>query len=58
MSGRAPWVTHFGLTRTPFSKGIPAKDLFLRKAHAEAVARITLSQDVRNAIHGIAAWPF
>jgi type II secretory pathway predicted ATPase ExeA len=37
---RAPWVAHFGFTRTPFSKGIPAKDLFLRKAHAEAVARI------------------
>jgi type II secretory pathway predicted ATPase ExeA len=37
---RAPWVAHFGFTRTPFSKGIAAKDLFLRDAHAEAVARI------------------
>jgi type II secretory pathway predicted ATPase ExeA len=37
---RAPWVTHFGFTRTPFSKSIPAKDLFTRDAHAEAVARI------------------
>jgi type II secretory pathway predicted ATPase ExeA len=33
-------VTHFGFTRTPFSKSIPAKDLFTREAHAEAVARI------------------
>lgn len=40
MSVRAPWVTHFGLTRTPFSKGIAATDLFARAAHAEAVARI------------------
>lgn len=37
---RAPWVTHFGFTRTPFSKSIPAKDLYVRDAHAEAVARI------------------
>ncbi len=37
---RAPWVTHFGFTRTPFSKSIQAKDLFVRDAHAEAVARI------------------
>ncbi len=37
---RAPWVAHFGLTRTPFSKAIPAKDLFVRDGHAEAVARI------------------
>src|SRR5947209_10411653 len=38
---RAPWVAHFGLTRTPLSKAIPAKDLFGREAHAEAVARIS-----------------
>ena len=38
---RAPWVAHFGLTRTPFGKGIAAKDLFARDAHAEAVARIS-----------------
>lgn len=37
---RAPWVAHFGLTRTPFSKAIAASDLFGRDAHAEAVARI------------------
>jgi type II secretory pathway predicted ATPase ExeA len=37
---RAPWVAHFGLTRTPFSKRIAAADLFPRPAHAEAVARI------------------
>jgi type II secretory pathway predicted ATPase ExeA len=33
-------VTHFGLERTPFGKRIAAKDLFVRPAHAEAVARI------------------
>ncbi len=37
---RAPWVTHFGLTRMPFSKSIAAQDLYPRAAHAEAVARI------------------
>jgi type II secretory pathway predicted ATPase ExeA len=37
---RAPWVTHFGFAKTPFSKSIAAKDLFIRNAHAEAVARI------------------
>ncbi len=36
----APWVSHFGLKRTPFGKGIAAKDLFSRQAHEEAVARI------------------
>ena len=36
----APWATHFGLRRTPFGKSIAAKDLFVRQAHAEAVARI------------------
>ena len=36
-----PWAAHFGLTRTPFGKSIPAGDLFTRKAHAEAVARIS-----------------
>ncbi len=40
MSGRAPWVGHFGFTGTPFSKTIPAPDLFSRPAHDEAVARI------------------
>ncbi len=37
----APWATHFGLARTPFGKSIPAKDLFGRPAHAEAIARIS-----------------
>jgi type II secretory pathway predicted ATPase ExeA len=37
---RAPWITHFGFTRTPFSKNIPAKDLLERASHQEAVARI------------------
>ena len=36
----SPWVTHFGFTRTPFGKNIPANQLFVRDAHAEAVARI------------------
>jgi type II secretory pathway predicted ATPase ExeA len=33
-------VAHFGLTRTPFGKAIPAKDLYARQPHQEAVARI------------------
>ena len=37
---RAPWVSHFGFTRTPFSKTIPASDLCDRASHQEAVARI------------------
>ena len=37
----APWATHFGLARTPFGKSIPARDLFPRQAHAEAIARIS-----------------
>ena len=37
----APWAAHFGLTRTPFGKSIPARDLFPRQAHAEAIARIS-----------------
>jgi hypothetical protein len=28
---RAPWVTHFGFTRTPFSKTIPASQLWLKR---------------------------
>jgi type II secretory pathway predicted ATPase ExeA len=38
---RAPWVAHFGLTRTPFTKTIAANQLFGRDGHAEAVARIS-----------------
>ena len=37
----APWAAHFGLTRTPSGKAIPARDLFPRQAHAEAIARIS-----------------
>jgi len=37
----APWAAHFGLARTPFGKSIPARDLFARPAHAEAIARIS-----------------
>jgi len=37
---RAPWVTHFAFTHTPFGKSIAAPDLFTRPAHEEAVARI------------------
>jgi type II secretory pathway predicted ATPase ExeA len=40
MTVRAPWVTHFGFTKTPFSKSIPAGNLFVRQAQEEAVARI------------------
>jgi type II secretory pathway predicted ATPase ExeA len=37
---RAPWVSHFGFTGTPFSKAIPAAQLCDRAGHQEAVARI------------------
>ena len=37
----APWVRHFGLTRTPFTKTIAATQFFARDGHAEAVARIS-----------------
>lgn len=40
MSARAPWVSHFGFTATPFGKGIAAADLFDRPSHDEAVARV------------------
>ena len=36
-----PWAAHFGLSRTPFGKSIPPRDLFPRQAHAEAIARIS-----------------
>jgi hypothetical protein len=46
MSARAPWVGHFGFTRTPFSKAIAAAadgkalvdDACAKKAVAEAVS--------------------
>ena len=34
------WAAHFGLSRTPFTKTIPANKLFERAGHSEAVARI------------------
>src|SRR5881227_2602914 len=37
---RAPWVSRFGFSRTPFSKTIPAGQLCDRASHQEAVARI------------------
>jgi type II secretory pathway predicted ATPase ExeA len=37
----ASWAACFGLTRTPSGKNIPARDLFARQAHAEAIARIS-----------------
>src|ERR1700730_13067670 len=40
MAGVHVWAAHFGLTRTPFTKAIPANKLFDRAAHGEAVARI------------------
>ncbi|TMD10884.1 MAG: DUF2075 domain-containing protein [Chloroflexi bacterium] len=40
MTIRATWVTHFGFTRAPFGKSIPANHLFTRTAFNEAVARI------------------
>jgi type II secretory pathway predicted ATPase ExeA len=40
MTTRAPWLTHFGFTRTPFSKSLAPGELFSRPPHQEAVARI------------------
>jgi len=37
---RAPWLAHFGFTRTPFSKTLAPAELFSRQPHQEAVARI------------------
>jgi type II secretory pathway predicted ATPase ExeA len=37
---RMPWVSHFGFSRMPFSKAIPANKLCERASHQEAVARI------------------
>ena len=36
----APWLVHFGFTRTPFGKSLSATELFSRPPHQEAVARI------------------
>src|SRR5262249_12367770 len=37
---RAPWVTHFGFTRTPSTNTSPAEQLCDRASHQEVVARI------------------
>jgi type II secretory pathway predicted ATPase ExeA len=42
---RAPWVSHFGFTHTPFSKTIPAGQLCERASLQEAVARIRFTID-------------
>ena len=39
----SPWVSHFGLSRTPFGKSIAPKDLFRRCALDEAIARINFT---------------
>ena len=51
---RAPWVSHFGFTRTPFSKTIPASQLCDRPSHQEAVARIRfcISESLLGVITG------
>jgi len=51
---RAPWVSHFGFTRTPFSKTIPATQLCDRSSHQEAVARIRfcISESLLGVITG------
>ncbi len=40
MAGVDLWANHFGFSRTPFTKAVPANKLFERQAHSEAVARI------------------
>jgi type II secretory pathway predicted ATPase ExeA len=40
MAGADVWASHFGFTRTPFTKSVPADKLFERSGHAEAVARV------------------
>jgi len=40
MAGADIWASHFGFTRTPFTKSVPADKLFERSGHAEAVARV------------------
>ncbi len=40
MAGVDVWAAHFGFSRTPFTKSVPADKLFERSGHAEAVARV------------------
>src|SRR5437762_11699556 len=51
---RAPWVTQFAFTRTPFSKTIPSSQLCDRASHQEAVARIRfcISESLLGVITG------
>jgi len=49
VSRPAPWAAHFGLSATPFSKTVAAKDLYERPAHQEAIARINFCV-VENAL--------
>jgi type II secretory pathway predicted ATPase ExeA len=39
-TAKAAWLTHFGFTRTPFTKSLAPSELFSRQPHQEAVARI------------------
>lgn len=48
---RAPWVSHFGFTHTPFSKTIPTGQLCDRPALQEAVARVRFC--VTDALLGV-----
>lgn len=48
---KAPWVSHFGLTHTPFSKTIPASQLCERASLQEAVARIRFT--IAEALLGV-----
>lgn len=48
---RQPWVSHFGFTATPFSKGIPATQLCERPSLQEAVARLRLC--ISDALLGV-----
>src|SRR5947208_2695590 len=51
---RAPWATHFGFTKLPFSKTISAAQLCDRASHQEAVARIRfcISESLLGVITG------
>jgi type II secretory pathway predicted ATPase ExeA len=54
MAGPDVWAAHFGFTRTPFTKSVPADKLFGRAAHEEAVARVNycISQAALGVIVG------
>jgi type II secretory pathway predicted ATPase ExeA len=48
---RAPWVSHFGFTHTPFSKAMPTSQLCERASLQEAVARIRFT--IAEALLGV-----